>query len=240
MPKTLEGYSSVHSTVATLFRCSSSIYPRQEVGRAGRDGLDSTCVLFLCPEDIPVLEGFCRGDTCSQTSLELWLGEVLLKEPEPDGALSFNHYEQGRLYDIRVSVKNVCIMGSRCRLSLYRFLTQTNTLGLLYAELELQLELIRAVTPFYGVYNFSPRSPQANEAINQDSSPSAAAVRRAMRYKGSGYEVVSPYSGVRSSGAQVIYCAFHISDRCGGECFRGLSSGSTRTTNKSMGIGGAY
>ncbi|KAF9519866.1 hypothetical protein BS47DRAFT_1002285 [Hydnum rufescens UP504] len=147
MPKTLEGYS-------------------QEVGRAGRDGLKSSCVLFLCADDIPVLEGFCRGDTCSQTSVELWLGEVLLKAPEHDGALAFNHYEQGRLYDIR-----------------------TNTLGLLYAELELQLELIRAVTPFYTIYYFTPCSPEANRAINDDSSPSAVAVRRAMRHKGSGYEI---------------------------------------------------
>jgi hypothetical protein len=79
-------------------------FDRQEVGRAGRDGLPSTCILFLCAEDVPVLEGFARGDTCSKTSLGLWLGGVMLTKLDPDGALSFNLYEQGRDYDIRVGV----------------------------------------------------------------------------------------------------------------------------------------
>lgn len=47
MPKTLENYS-------------------QEIGRAGRDGLRSTCIMFLAAADIPILEGFCRGDTCTK------------------------------------------------------------------------------------------------------------------------------------------------------------------------------
>lgn len=77
MPKSLESYS-------------------QEVGRAGRDGLLSTCVMFLSPADLPVLEGFCYGDTCSETSLQLWLQEVALKAPAKDGALDFNLYQQGK------------------------------------------------------------------------------------------------------------------------------------------------
>lgn len=35
---------------------------RQEIGRAGRDGLVSDCCLYMCPTDVPVLEGFARGD----------------------------------------------------------------------------------------------------------------------------------------------------------------------------------
>lgn len=80
-----------------------TMFYRQEVGRAGRDGKPSTCVMFLSGADLPVLEGFCRGDTCSKTALQLWLGEVMNKEPDSDGCISFNQYEQQRTYDIRVS-----------------------------------------------------------------------------------------------------------------------------------------
>lgn len=77
MPKTLENYS-------------------QEVGRAGRDGQPSTCLMFLSTPDIPVLEGFARGDTCSKTDMQLWLQEVALKAPASDGMLDFNLYEQSK------------------------------------------------------------------------------------------------------------------------------------------------
>lgn len=79
MPKTLENYS-------------------QEVGRAGRDGLASVCTMFLSNADIPILEGFTRGDTCSKRDVQLWLQEVAMKEPAPDGTLDFNLYTQSRTY----------------------------------------------------------------------------------------------------------------------------------------------
>lgn len=78
MAKTLENYS-------------------QEVGRAGRDDLPSQCYMYLSPPDIPILEGFGRGDTPSRTSLELWLNTVALKSPDEDGTLSFNHYDQAKM-----------------------------------------------------------------------------------------------------------------------------------------------
>ncbi|KAG1906801.1 uncharacterized protein F5891DRAFT_479988 [Suillus fuscotomentosus] len=77
MPKTLENYC-------------------QEVGRAGHDGLLSTCLMFLSVPDIPILERFCCGDTCSKRSLHLWLQEVVLKIPDRDGTLSFNNYQQSK------------------------------------------------------------------------------------------------------------------------------------------------
>ena len=79
MPKTLENYS-------------------QEVGRAGRDGLLSHCYMFLCATDLPVLEGFARGDTCAKRDIELWIQEVSLKQPSSDGTLDFNPYKQSKEY----------------------------------------------------------------------------------------------------------------------------------------------
>ena len=43
-PKSLESYS-------------------QEIGRAGRDGRPAVCEMFLCPDDLNVLENFACGDT---------------------------------------------------------------------------------------------------------------------------------------------------------------------------------
>lgn len=34
----------------------------QEIGRAGRDGMDADCTLFLCADDVPILEAFAIGD----------------------------------------------------------------------------------------------------------------------------------------------------------------------------------
>jgi superfamily II DNA helicase RecQ len=78
MPKTLENYS-------------------QEVGRAGRDGLPSQCVVFLSAPDVPILEGFCRGDTCAKKDLELWLQEVAMKSPASDNTIDFNLTQQGKM-----------------------------------------------------------------------------------------------------------------------------------------------
>ena len=77
MPKTLENYS-------------------QEVGRAGRDGLHSDCYMFLCATDIPILEGFARGDTCAKRDIELWIQQVAMQDPAADGTLGFGHYKQAR------------------------------------------------------------------------------------------------------------------------------------------------
>ncbi|OCH96064.1 ATP-dependent DNA helicase [Obba rivulosa] len=146
MPKTFENYS-------------------QEVGRAGRDGKPSTCLMFLSAADIPVLEGFARGDTCSKRDIELWIQEVALKEPATDGTIYFNHYEQSKTYDIRANVLNLC-----------------------YAQLELDYNYIRAITPFFSFYDISASS-KGMQAILTDNSEAAQIIRRYWRPKGGGYQI---------------------------------------------------
>ncbi|KAJ7706258.1 ATP-dependent DNA helicase [Mycena rosella] len=147
MPKTLENYS-------------------QEVGRAGRDGLRSTCVMFLAAADIPILEGFSRGDTCTERDLQLWLQEVASKAPSSDSTLDFNLYEQSKLYDIRSNVLNLC-----------------------YAQLELDYGFIRAVTPFYSIYEITPRGSAERASILNDKSREAVTIRTYWRLKGEKFEI---------------------------------------------------
>ncbi|KIM75419.1 hypothetical protein PILCRDRAFT_98975 [Piloderma croceum F 1598] len=174
MPKTLEGYS-------------------QEVGRAGRDGLPSTCLMFLSALDIPILEGFCRGDTCSKNDLQLWMQEVALKQPAQDGTLDFNHYQQSKTYDMRV-----------CATSFH-----ANVLGLCYAQLELDYGYIRAITPFYSVYELSACSSEGWTKVWADKSTAANTVRKYWSPRGTSYTidvvVAAEHSGVdRADLARVI------------------------------------
>lgn len=57
---------------------------------------------------------------------------------------------------------------------------QRNTLGLLYAQLELQSELLRAVTPFYQTYQFKAlgRNPGGWSKVLADKSKEAVAIRK--------------------------------------------------------------
>jgi ATP-dependent DNA helicase RecQ len=58
LPKSLENYA-------------------QEIGRAGRDGLDSVCELLACADDRVTLENFTFGDTPTPEAIESIVAEVL-------------------------------------------------------------------------------------------------------------------------------------------------------------------
>ena len=114
VPKSLEGYS-------------------QQIGRAGRDGLQSTCMIYLCAEDIGIMEEWSRADVPSFRGVKGLVGEFLElhKNAKPDEVIERNLDQESREWDIR-----------------------RNALNLLNAYLELRFELIRGVTPRYSEYKY--------------------------------------------------------------------------------------
>ncbi|KAF5670007.1 ATP-dependent DNA helicase Q-like 3 [Fusarium heterosporum] len=106
----------------------------QQVGRAGRDGKQSYCMLYLCREDFWIRENFARGDLPSRSSLRDLLKDIfdddVVKLPKGD-TFKVSHYGQSTKFDIRIS-----------------------PLSVIYAALELRFNLIRATTPEYSSYKF--------------------------------------------------------------------------------------
>ncbi|PFH61734.1 hypothetical protein XA68_16455 [Ophiocordyceps unilateralis] len=106
----------------------------QQVGRAGRDGKVSHCLLYISHEDFYIRENFARGDLPSRKSLKALLQTIFddkaVSSPV-DGVITASHYAQSRDFDIRSS-----------------------PLSIIYASLELRFGLIRAITPEYTQYSF--------------------------------------------------------------------------------------
>lgn len=136
VPKTLEGYS-------------------QEIGRAGRDGLESTCMIYLCAEDIGIMVEWSRADVPSLRSVQGLVGEFLeLHQYAKAGeVIERNVNEESRKWDIR-----------------------KNALDLLNAQLELRFELIRAITPKYSEYKYV-KSPSFS-SLTSDGSRVSEALKR--------------------------------------------------------------
>lgn len=108
-PKSLEGYS-------------------QEIGRAGRDGADSTCTFLFYPPDRIPLQNFVYGDTPDRSALRSFLGEIFARPRE----LVLNLTELSNTHDIRPLVVRTLLT---------------------YLELE---GWLRERTPIYASYQFRP------------------------------------------------------------------------------------
>ncbi|KAH7368749.1 P-loop containing nucleoside triphosphate hydrolase protein [Plectosphaerella cucumerina] len=127
----------------------------QQVGRAGRDGKDSHCILYLCPEDFYMKENFARGDLPSRPSLNNLLQAIFSKDVVAlniGDSFIKNHNRQSKEYDIRMS-----------------------PLAVIYASLELRFNLIRAMTPEYGLYKFEANLKYLNH-LRDLATPEAKAI----------------------------------------------------------------
>ncbi len=120
LPKSLESYS-------------------QEIGRAGRDGQESICELFACPDDVPTLENFAFGDTPTREALAGLLADVLHHPVGTEFALS--EYELSVRHDLRPLVLKT---------------------ALTYLELD---GVLRQGTPFYAGYRLRPLGAASFEDV---------------------------------------------------------------------------
>ncbi|KAI5853320.1 ATP-dependent DNA helicase-like protein recQ [Tricharina praecox] len=109
----------------------------QEIGRAGRDGLRANCMLYLTVSDIRQHESFSRADVPSLASvtgcLKAFFGEF--PHAEQDHVVEANMYSLGKDWDIR-----------------------PGTLTLLFAQLEIRFGILRAITPKYSAYSYTPNA----------------------------------------------------------------------------------
>ncbi|TAQ91468.1 hypothetical protein B7494_g163 [Chlorociboria aeruginascens] len=107
----------------------------QEIGRAGRDGKTSKCVFYVCGEDLHLREMFARGDLPARESIHKLLKDIFdptnVRIPI-GGEIKTAHYAQSKDFDIRPTI-----------------------LSSIYAQLELQYNLIRATTPVFTKYSFA-------------------------------------------------------------------------------------
>ncbi|KAG6810641.1 hypothetical protein H0H92_011020 [Tricholoma furcatifolium] len=141
----------------------------QQVGRAGRDGHPSDCIMFLSSLDVTVLQGVVRGDTPAKEDVESWLKEVLSAKPDEDNTIEFSHYRQAdECVPFYLDI-------------LFSLMTLRNVLAVSYAWLELQYGYLQTLTPYFTTYQISPRG-SGMDSIQNDKSEAAKAIRNNWRH----------------------------------------------------------
>ncbi len=118
-PKSLENYS-------------------QEIGRSGRDGRPAVCEMFLCLDDLNVLENFVYGDTPTPAAVRGFVDEIFSLGEQFDASI----YQLSASHDIRLLVVRTLLT---------------------YLEL---LGYLEGGTPFYSTYQFKPLASSA-EILSQ-------------------------------------------------------------------------
>jgi ATP-dependent DNA helicase RecQ len=159
LPKGLESYS-------------------QEIGRAGRDGRESTCELFACRDDVPALENFAHGDTPAGGALAGLFEEVF--SHEVGEVFSVSEYELAARYDIRPLVLKTVLT---------------------YLELE---GTLRQGTPFYAGYRVRPLAGSLDDIADGFDGERADFLRRLMQSgkEGRTWTTVSPEQSAAELGEE--------------------------------------
>ncbi len=119
LPKSLENYA-------------------QEIGRAGRDGAPAECQMFVCADDLLILENFAYGDTPTRTAIADLMADLFGRDRDFD----VSYYALSHRHDIKILVVRTLMT---------------------YLELD---GYLRGGTPFYSRYRFRPLAT-SNEILGR-------------------------------------------------------------------------